>query len=430
MNMEKKFSITEFFKRGGGTYISCLLSLIILPIHVDFLPPVMILWILFWISENFVGFKNIFKTDSPAFMLFAGFALYFIWFVAGLFYTNDYHNGTLLVFRRLTLIVFPLVLVYPGDYIKRKTKQLLRVFSLSTLLYILFLFVLALVRSVYIKNGNVSFNPHPPEADYNNYFFGTDFSFYQHPTYLSMYVIFSVFIAFESFFDRKQNNYLKAGWVISGIILLISLYFLSSRSGILAAAVLTPVYLIIKFRRFRRGWVAFPVIVILLVILLFSFMKNERIKYYFEDRSSNSFLEKFREDNRIPIWKSAVAVIKHHPILGVGAGDASHELKKEYVNGGYSEMYYNNLNAHNQYLEVLLGMGLVGFLIFISILADIVYLAVKKKNLLYVYFIIIILIYCLFESILNRIAGITFFSLFSFLLLFSNEKNADILKPE
>jgi len=164
--------------------------------------------------------------------------------------------------------------------------------------------------------------------------------------------------------------------------------------------------------------VTFPVIAIFCGILLFSFMKNERIKYYFEDGSSNSFLEKFKEDNRVPIWKSAVMVIKQHPVLGVGAGDASYELKKQYVNEGYSEMYYNNLNAHDQYLEILLGMGLIGFLIFISILGYIVYRAILKRSLLYSFFIIIIIIFCLFESILNRIAGITFFSLFSFLLLY------------
>ena len=418
MNAVRKFSLIEFIKSGGGTYISCLLSVIILPIHVDFLPPVMVLWILFWIIENCNGFKNILKKGSPALLLFAGFALYFLWFVAGLLYTTDNHNGTLLVFRRLTLIILPLVLVYPGDFIKRKIGQLLRVFSLCTLLFIVFLLILALVRSVYFNNGNFTFNPHPVEADYNNYFFGTDFSYFQHPTYLSMYVVFSVFIAFESFFDRKQNIYFRAGWLFSGFILLISLYFLSSRSGILAAAVLTPVYILLKIRKIRNGWVTFPVIAIFCGILLFSFMKNERIKYYFEDGSSNSFLEKFKEDNRVPIWKSAVMVIKQHPVLGVGAGDASYELKKQYVNEGYSEMYYNNLNAHDQYLEILLGMGLIGFLIFISILGYIVYRAILKRSLLYSFFIIIIIIFCLFESILNRIAGITFFSLFSFLLLY------------
>ena len=116
----------------------------------------------------------------------------------------------------------------------------------------------------------------------------------------------------------------------------------------------------------------------------------------------------------------ALSVIKHNFIFGVGVGDTSDELKKEYINAGYSEMYYENLNAHNQYLGVLLGTGLIGFLIFFSIILFMIYMAVSKRNLLYGLFLLIIMIFFMFESILNRIAGVTFFALFSFLLLHVN----------
>jgi O-antigen ligase len=84
-------------------------------------------------------------------------------------------------------------------------------------------------------------------------------------------------------------------------------------------------------------------------------------------------------------------------------------------------MYYDNLNAHNQYLEVLLGTGLIGLLIFVSILSFIIYLVFLKRSLLFGLFILIIMMFFLFESILNRIAGVTFFSLFSFLLLYLDD---------
>ena len=122
-------------------------------------------------------------------------------------------------------------------------------------------------------------------------------------------------------------------------------------------------------------------------------------------------------DNRIPIWKSSINVIKHNLVLGVGAGDASYELQKEYLSDGYSEMYYNNLNAHDQYLEILLGTGLIGLLIFAWIISYMVYIAINRRNLIFGLFLLIVLIFFLFESILNMIAVVTFFSLFSFLLL-------------
>jgi O-antigen ligase len=418
----KTLNIKDLIKRGGLTFFSCLLAVVILPVHVDFLPPVMILWLISWIVENHRGFKKIWSFKDPAVLLFAGFSLYFAWYVSGLLYTEDLSNGILLIFRRLSFIVFPFVLIKPGELIKEKVKLIFRVFSLSALSYILFSFCLAIFRSVYLTNGSISFNPHPLEADYNNYFFGTDFALIQHPTYLAMYVILSVCISFEAFFDKKLQSFLRIGWLLSGIVLLISLYFLSSRTGIISALIIIPFYLIIQFKRLKKWWISVLIALATASMLILFFLNNERIKYYFPDNSLSSVIEKFMLDNRIPIWKSSINVIKHNLVFGVGAGDASYELQKEYLSEGYSEMYYNNLNAHDQYLEVLLGTGLIGLLIFAWIISYMVYLAIKRRNLIFGLFLLVVLIFFLFESILNRIAGVTFFALFSFLLIHIDEK--------
>jgi O-antigen ligase len=331
----------------------------------------------------------------------------------------------LLVFRRLPFIIFPFVLLFPGDLIKKKVRLLLKIFSLSTLFYILFLFGLALVRSVYITDGAITFNPHPPEYDYANYFFGTYFVFMQHPTYLAMYVVFSMFIAFESFFDNHLKLFFRILWLFTGMLLLVSLYFLSSRAGIFSALLLIPPYLIFQFKKIKKWRVSVLIVIVATPVVIFSFLNNDRIKYYLPEANETSIVDKFMLDNRIPIWKSAVKVIKHNIVFGVGPGDASAELLKEYKNAGNTEMCYDNLNAHNQYLEVLLGTGLIGFLIFISILSYMVYLLILKKNLVFGLYISIMLIFFLFESILNRIAGVTFFSLFTFLLLYLEDNNTE-----
>jgi O-antigen ligase len=421
-----KDKVIEYSGKGGLTFFSCLLALAILPVKVDFLPPVMILWTICWIVENRQHFSKIWNPADPAVHLFIGFGLYFLWFVAGLFYTKDMHNGTLLVFRRLSFVIFPLVLVFPGEMIRRRIKLLLKIFSISTLSYILCAFILALIRSLYFKEGSITFNPHPPEFDYNNYFFGTDFSFSQHPSYLAIYVMFSIIISIESFLDLKIRRSFRILWLFSAIVLLVSLYFLSSRAGILSAFILIPLYLIIQFKRKNKWWASLIIASIVVLVLAFSFLNNDRLKYYLPVESGTTVIDKIMLDNRVPIWKSTLRVIKHNLLLGVGAGDASYVLKNEYARDGYSEMYYNNLNAHNQYLEVLLGMGLIGFIIFISMLALMIYNAISRKNLIYGFFIMIILIFFLFESILNRIAGITFFSIFAFLLInLTEEKNLE-----
>ncbi|MGC1391939.1 MAG: O-antigen ligase family protein, partial [Bacteroidales bacterium] len=113
----------------------------------------------------------------------------------------------------------------------------------------------------------------------------------------------------------------------------------------------------------------------------------------------------------------AYKVIEKNPVFGVGIGDACEELKTEFKLLGFTNGYYDNLNAHNEFLEILLSSGAVGLLIFLAIIGLMIFSAVKNRNLLYGIYIIMMLIFFTFESMLNRLAGISFFSLFSFLLM-------------
>jgi len=417
MNNSSNQDMTGFLQSGRLTFYSCLLSVIVLPIHVDFLPPFMILWVLCWFIENKGQFNSLWSLKNDTFILFTGFLLFFIWYISGLFYTTDLHNGMLLVFRRLSFILFPLVLIRPGEMIKNRTSLLLQVFSFCTFLYILSSFGFALYRSVFFTDGSILFNPHPVDRDWNNYFFGTDFAFSQHPTYLAMYVILSFFIALDSYFNKTISRLYRYLWLAAAVIMLISLYFISSRAGILSALILIPVYLIIQFRKLKRSWVSVLVVAGALLLFIFSFLHNERIKYYLPETPTASVVEKLKLDNRVPIWKSAIKVINQNILFGVGAGDASAEIRKAYKDAGYTEMDYDNLNAHNQYLETFVANGLVGFIILLSILTFMMYKAVSKRNLILGLYTLTVLIFFLFESILNRIAGVTFFSLLTFLLM-------------
>ncbi len=81
-------------------------------------------------------------------------------------------------------------------------------------------------------------------------------------------------------------------------------------------------------------------------------------------------------------------------------------------------MAKERLNAHNQFLEVLLENGVIGLLIFIIIFAVMLYISFLEKNILYGIFTLMIIMFFMFETVLYRLAGVTFFSLFSFILLY------------
>ncbi len=415
-----KIQLNILFKRGYFSFLFALLTVIILPIHVQYLPLFMIMWGICWFLENYSRIDMIWNSRSKYKVLFILFISYYIWQIAGLLYTTDIKLGLLNLFGRLSLVLFPFVLISPGEMIKKKAKILIKIFALSTFFFILFCFGYALYRSVSVQEGLWIFNPHPKDFPWMSYFYSSYLTITQHPSYIAMYALLSVFICFESWFDYSIKLTNRVYWLIIGSLLLISQYFLSSRAGILISLILVPFYLIITFNRLgkkRNGllWILLTMIALLPVIV-----KNQRIDYIYDSvfHKRVGYYEG-KLDPRFLIWKSGLKIAKENLLFGVGIGDVRSELVQEYKRIGEENMAKERFNAHNQFLEVLLENGIIGLTLFISIFILMFYIALSDKNHLFELFILMIFIFFQFETVLYRFAGVSFFSLFSFLLIYS-----------
>ena len=419
----------RFFKRdllikGSITYYAALIIMLIMPVYHWYLPPFMALWFVFWLFaiRQLVGdLKHISLNNKILFVLFN---LFYIWQVAGMVYSNNTQAGWRNIILRISLLLFPLVLLSPGELIRKKINTLLQVFALGTLLSLFICVGYALYRSLNLQNGIWSFNPHPPVETWLNYFYGAEFAFLQHPSYLSMFAIFSFFISTESFYNRSIKKIFRLLWLAVSICFIISLYLLSSRAEILAAIIALPVYFLYKYKVKNLVKIAGLLILIFLFflfILIPVFKSNARFSYYFADDQNKQLSTIISKEGRFEIWKSSLHIVRHNFLFGVGTGDIQDELNKEYKRTEDNNMEIPiNLNAHNQYLEVLLENGFIGLLFFISIFGIMFYIAIKEGNLIYLMFILIVLISFAFETMLNRLAGVSFFALFSFLLLNAN----------
>lgn len=416
-------SIKEFFQNGGLVLAFCIVTVIILPVSIHYLPVIMTLWALAWIAENKSGLSKdlLFKKKSG--ILFLLFVLLFLWQALGLSYAESLGTGVERLFKRLSFIVFPLVLFYPGAAVKKNINLILRIFAFSTFLYVIICFGEALYHSLHILNGKWVFMPHPVEFDYENYFYGLRFSDPVHPSYLSMYIIISVLILFESIFYKSLSLVKKSGISFIILVFLVTLYLLSARAGMLAAIIVFPVYFLFKLYNHFPKWAVFGLIMTLAVVFVFFAVKNVRVSNSINNFSNQRIEETFKKDPRLQIWQSAMGVIKRNPILGVGTGDASSELKEEFATRKYFDGYYDNLNAHNQFLEIWLENGIIGLLIFTGIFFYMLFIAITQKNILLGLFIISTIIFFIFETMMNRLGGISFFSLFSFLLIYSKKEN-------
>lgn len=418
--MYKIGSLKVILEKETLSFVFACTCVIILPFYVWYYPPFMILWGLSRVLEFRKNkIQNIRLNDYPT-LLFILFILFYFWQLAGIIYSDNTKLGWNIFFSRLSLFLFPFVLVIPGKKVLRNIKLLLKLFAGSTTLFILCCFVYAFYKSISFQNGIFIYNPHPPEEYWTSYFFGSYFSINQHPSYLVMYVIISVFIAFESWFDKNLKLLVRVLWLLTSFLLLSSIYFLSSRSGILSAVLLVPIYFFYKLKLKGKGLIIALSIFVILFALFSVIRTNERVKIGIDSISNGSFKQNAIKDKRIIIWHSALRIIRNNLIFGVGIGDVKTELLKEYHRVGDQELINKIYNVHNQFLEVLLEDGIIGLSFFLTILGCMGISIFDEKNLLYGLFLMMMIVFFMFETVLYRLAGISFFSLFSFLLLQAN----------
>jgi hypothetical protein len=127
---------------------------------------------------------------------------------------------------------------------------------------------------------------------------------------------------------------------------------------------------------------------------------------------------------RVEYFKAAINIIGKHFWTGVGTGDLqvaiAHELKIMHskLQGKYIFL------AHNQFLSVLMALGIFGFLFFLFALIYPVFVTGSYRNYFFVVFYLIILISMLSDDTLETHVGVTFFAFFSSLLLFGVQQKS------
>ena len=143
MIISKSENIKKFIREGGLTFIFCLLSVIILPVYVHILPLIMILWVISWILENRSRLNKEITTNNKAAVLFFLFILFFLWQVAGLFLAESLNTGFERLVKRLSFLLFPLVLFYPGSKIIKNIEFIFRLFAICTFAFLVSLLFFA-----------------------------------------------------------------------------------------------------------------------------------------------------------------------------------------------------------------------------------------------------------------------------------------------
>lgn len=266
-----------------------------------------------------------------------------------------------------------------------------------------------------------SMNGHP------EYFFYSLFSNFIHASYFAMYLILAiilVLIFYEDWFKTQKSIIYSSYFFIS--IFITSIFLCSSKLGLISFLICIPLTLIYKFKAVLSKKRVFLILLSFSLIFAFTAFLLPGLFSRFNavfDLSLNTIDKTTSESNqvRVLIWQEAVGLIKDNFLFGTGVGDANDELYKSYTKAGLTGAFAHKFNAHNQFFQTFIGMGLLGFSLLIYLTFGKLISGFRSKNFLLMVFSLLIILNFAVESMLQTAAGVLFFVFFVSLFDLTNE---------
>ncbi len=244
---------------------------------------------------------------------------------------------------------------------------------------------------------------------------------FSHPSYFALYEIIAWIVSAELLLRR--NEWLKYRIItilLWGCLLIlpVHIFFLQSKMGFVLFGVTLLIYVTVALNRRKRRY-ALTAIVLAAIIAsvgLYIYKEHGRMTKNCDNRIANSFinLKTADRDNpressaiRIALWNNAMEIGKDHWFCGIGTGDVLDQLHEKAVEHHYIYISSGKFNCHNQYLQVWLGTGIIGLLLFVSIFCIAFLIGIRKRNLGGAIIIVTFALNLFVECMLERYAGAT-----------------------
>ncbi len=190
-----------------------------------------------------------------------------------------------------------------------------------------------------------------------------------HPTYISMYIVMAIVFILQRLYSSRLK-YQKILYFLWMVYFAMFLFMVSSKAGILTFSLILFIYSI-----FKIWWDKKYITSLIFILLSVAYgYYSTKTNYRFEIVSQSYKVAKHdvstQESNsvRILVWSTALDIIKQNILFGVGTGDVKDQLINEYQKRNMIGALEKKLNAHNQYLETLMGLGLMGLFVLILLI--------------------------------------------------------------
>jgi len=379
-----------------------LLSIIVFLISNShqFITPFIILWVMSTIALIFVE-KSKFRINKSL----IGLISFYVLLILGIIWTDNMTAGTFDLEVKMSLIIFPVIFMFK-DYEFKSLKWVIMSFVMGLLFSSLFLLFQGAGRFL---DG----------AGYDTFLYA-NLSHSIHPTYMSLYYSTGIIVLL---LDLKRQRFFKRKWLT--ILLLCYFYgynlVLLSKAGIISISLFLFVFITIWSIKNRKIFYPLALAFAFSFLLLLSYQKSKLVKHRVDELIHGVASVSGEKSNgstgiRVRIWGEGISLIKEKPLVGYGTGDVKDVLMKRYDDVRMCTAYDNKLNAHNQFIQIALSIGLIGLFIFCMTMYESIKNGIKNNNLFIVSFVIMFIAYALTESLLENQAGTIFFGLFFSLL--------------
>ncbi len=331
---------------------------------------------------------------------------------AGLFYSNNVDVALGRIERSLPLLILPIIIFsLPKRLVN--VKKILYALGIGLLVVMLVSWG-AIIADILSKASPMK------QAKYFFEWIYTDRNLLRtmdiHPGY---FVLFFV-LFLTTIMDSKLFKGLREKRIFYYILLLLALLFLvetSSRVGFFCILLIMAIHFFRDWKGKRNWGYLFVFCGLFLAMFKFDYLLSKFRKLI--DLEGNITFERYFR------WKEIGKVFLDNGniLIGNGSGDIYEIYLQAYANGGFDQALTENYNAHNQYLEFLIGNGLLGLTVYLLVL---VHFAIKTRlRDSALAFFILIVIFSFTESVLVRGKGVMFFAFFYplFIKYYTNGNN-------
>lgn len=384
-------------------------------LSVFFLPLVQTVSIVCWGILILIGvfqkdYKNLIpklKSYPPLFL----FILLYLFYLAGMLWTDDKQAGWEDLLIKLPLFIFPVLFSSVKISVESLRKTGIALVSGCSLAL-----VICLIHSysLYLDSGDVQ------------KFYYTSFSIFLHPTYFTMYLNLALlFLCQDTLADKKTIFYSEKIRITLFFFLIIGVILLNARLAMLITFFTLTVFIVAESIKRKNIRIFFPRFLIqtILIIGLFVFLirfnnRFVQITEALQDHKDttavfDSSTQVYYNSTtiRLGLFKNSINVFKNNFLTGVGTGDVIHESVNELGRSHLNYLAKRFTGAHNQYLQTAMSLGIFGLLLLILCIIFPLKDYLKSKYYFGICFIIIVFLNALGDTVL-RASSLYFFTFF------------------